>query len=99
MTTQGAVLAVVVVLTWDVYGNLGASPFSNVPSQGPENGVEGEGQEEGRDQEEGSGKKGEAVRISCISVSLHNSAVSCQRDVQTIEKSNHLSQTSLTSVT
>ena len=30
----------VVVLTGDINGNLGTSPFSNVPSQGAENGEE-----------------------------------------------------------
>ena len=40
----------VVVLTWDVYGNLGASPLSNVPSQSPEN---------TRDKEESEGERKE----------------------------------------
>lgn len=31
------------LLTWDIYGNFGASSLSNVLSQGPENGGEGKG--------------------------------------------------------
>ena len=72
----------VVVLTWDVNGNLGAPPFSNVLSESPENGRKDKGRTRGargrgeggqgeqREEEErtrgGQGERGEEKRSNKV---------------------------------